>query len=194
MRRATQQAQGVRLKFSISIHALLAESDASLRVIFSSAPVFLSTLSLRRATGILGRRLWDLQQFLSTLSLRRATGDGFALVDILPISIHALLAESDSGNPETHRPCAISIHALLAESDPDRVSETLVPRQFLSTLSLRRATRLGAIHDTQINISIHALLAESDHYDNYNLHCVEISIHALLAESDHTCQYFFSNI
>ena len=33
-------------------------------------------------------------------------------------------------------------------------------------------------------ISIHALLAESDHYDNYNLHCVEISIHALLAESD----------
>ena len=34
------------------------------------------------------------------------------------------------------------------------------------------------------SISIHALLAESDHYDNYNLHCVEISIHALLAESD----------
>ena len=34
--------------------------------------------------------------------------------------------------------------------------------EFLSTLSLRRAT----------------------HYDNYNLHCVEISIHALLAESD----------
>ena len=33
-------------------------------------------------------------------------------------------------------------------------------------------------------ISIHALLAESDHYDNYNLHCVDISIHALLAESD----------
>ena len=35
------------------------------------------------------------------------------------------------------------------------------------------------------DISIHALLAESDHYDNYNLHCVEISIHALLAESDY---------
>ena len=40
-----------------------------------------------------------------------------------------------------------------------------------------------AVTDTKI-ISIHALLAESDHYDNYNLHCVEISIHALLAESD----------
>ena len=25
----------------------------------------------------------------------------------------------------------------------------------------------------QALISIHALLAESDHYDNYNLHCVE---------------------
>ena len=39
----------------------------------------------------------------------------------------------------------------------------LMPGEFLSTLSLRRAT----------------------HYDNYNLHCVEISIHSLLAESDY---------
>ena len=38
--------------------------------------------------------------------------------------------------------------------------------------------------EADTGISIHALLAESDHYDNYNLHCVEISIHALLAESD----------
>ena len=56
----------------------------------------------------------------------------------------------------------ISIHALLAESD-------------------------AALEDAESepqDISIHALLAESDHYDNYNLHCVEISIHALLAESD----------
>ena len=43
------------------------------------------------------------------------------------------------------------------------------------------------LYDTSsLMISIHALLAESDHYDNYNLHCVEISIHALLAESDFT--------
>ena len=40
------------------------------------------------------------------------------------------------------------------------------------------------IYQERQGISIHALLAESDHYDNYNLHCVEISIHALLAESD----------
>ena len=56
----------------------------------------------------------------------------------------------------------ISIHALLAESDRHRSVNQHQGRQFLSTLSLRRAT----------------------HYDNYNLHCVEISIHALLAESD----------
>ena len=56
--------------------------------------------------------------FLSTLSLRRATGDAFYLDLVSGISIHALLAESD-------RHCAdtlwfrrhISIHALLAESD-----------------------------------------------------------------------------
>ena len=56
------------------------------------------------------------------------------------ISIHALLAESDYLVRGQRPNWRISIHALLAESDPDRVSETLVPRQFLSTLSLRRAT------------------------------------------------------
>ena len=58
------------------------------------------------------------------------------------------------------------------------------PPAFLSTLSLRRATVNSRKGVETMVISIHALLAESDHYDNYNLHCVEISIHALLAESD----------
>ena len=57
---------------------------------------------------------------------------------------------------------SISIHALLAESDRHENADGTYQYQFLSTLSLRRATV---------------------HYDNYNLHCV-ISIHALLAESD----------
>ena len=56
----------------ISIHALLAESDS-----------------------IDNSEISDNLTFLSTLSLRRATGDRFAVVDVLPISIHALLAESD---------------------------------------------------------------------------------------------------
>ena len=58
----------------------------------------------------------------------------------IDISIHALLAESDqNARPDIRQPCAISIHALLAESD--RNSPALLGNtQFLSTLSLRRAT------------------------------------------------------
>ena len=61
------------------------------------------------------------------------------------ISIHALLAESDPIIQKiTVLAIAISIHALLAESDDsgyDGLSKVTV---FLSTLSLRRATRLDA--------------------------------------------------
>ena len=103
---------------------------------------------------------------------------------------------------------SISIHALLAESDRKRCqsrpdSRNFYPRspcgerlttlttsrrteQFLSTLSLRRATvRQVILAEPFIFISIHALLAESDAYlfgQRYNIPC--ISIHALLAESD----------
>ena len=83
-----------------------------------SGLLFLSTLSLRRATfqlvgGVAGRVV-----FLSTLSLRRATGINFIIFDLFKISIHALLAESDR-------------HWQTGQSRT---------RQFLSTLSLRRAT------------------------------------------------------
>ena len=82
---------------------------------------FLSTLSLRRATAF-QKLMAALLQFLSTLSLRRATD--IHLSKILP------------------RP--ISIHALLAESDQPRSRKTDRPQPFLSTLSLRRATKLIA--------------------------------------------------
>ena len=100
--------------------------------------------------------------FLSTLSLRRATETSPYKVWETQISIHALLAESDSSmddlDPSTthfypRSPCGerlfanfdgfywwvISIHALLAESD-----------------------RKSQCSGTGICISIHALLAESD--------------------------------
>ena len=123
--------------------------------------------------------------FLSTLSLRRATTHHFpALYDIL-ISIHALLAESDDTSKDVIKtarnfyprspcgerristdarlevvdfyprsPCGerrpthaadgrallISIHALLAESDWPRSRSRPLSTRFLSTLSLRRAT------------------------------------------------------
>ena len=171
--------------------------------------IFLSTLSLRRATpkarkksreprnfyprSPCGERLdgsgsvaTSKESFLSTLSLRRAT----------PTAVKITLKPSDfyprSPCGERRPICGstiwiedISIHALLAESD------------FLSTAQGRRAD----------NISIHALLAESD---GVSIRCValimnfyprspcgerpvpngnscadaDISIHALLAESD----------
>ncbi len=124
--------------------------------------LFLSTLSLRRATDYLDLCV-KYNIFLSTLSLRRATSERPETLLSYAISIHALLAESDWNTTQLEYNPIISIHALLAESDqPAR------PRS-----------------GTAGKISIHALLAESDHYDNYNLHCVEISIHALLAESDY---------
>ena len=55
---------------------------------------------------------------------------------------------------------------------------------FLSTLSLRRATRQLIIIIMLESISIHALLAESDDYTIKFDGTVDISIHALLAESD----------
>ena len=172
------------------------------------------------------------QIFLSTLSLRRATDTGGNDNGNAKISIHALLAESDYlTNYHFSGVTEISIHALLAESDFRKSCEGISYFQFLSTLSLRRATTIYAriaytvphfyprspcgerpkMIVSQVRgraISIHALLAESDDvsliYTNRRQDfyprspCGErrrggdscyldniISIHALLAESDH---------
>ena len=146
--------------------------------------------------------------FLSTLSLRRATSNTICFESPICISIHALLAESDYTWQAIHnvsriflstlslrratlpphkqkRRNWISIHALLAESDMDRWLAGLKGTLFLSTLSLRRATySLIAITPSNFSfLSTLSLRRATIHYDNYNLHCV-ISIHALLAESD----------
>ena len=100
LRRATSPNGGQYSVYSISIHALLAESDYTDSVPPASLKTFLSTLSLRRATII-------------------AVGVGVAPA----ISIHALLAESDGRQKApTRGTMHISIHALLAESDANRSS------------------------------------------------------------------------
>ena len=102
------------------------------------------------------------------------------------ISIHALLAESDH-KTRRQSPCQnrISIHALLAESDVNKIPNQRQIDQFLSTLSLRRATSDKVPLAESTAISIHALLAESDLPINVmSVSAVQISIHALLAESD----------
>ncbi len=100
------------------------------------------------------------------------------------ISIHALLAESDSKRYPVIPGNEISIHALLAESDMSKRLIELWKLRFLSTLSLRRATDSAASQPSNNQISIHALLAESDGCVRYCIHAQGISIHALLAESD----------
>ena len=168
--------------------------------------------------------------FLSTLSLRRATEQSAPPNDRISISIHALLAESDRrGAVICYLDNIISIHALLAESDryslrhstpsghfyprspcgerPARPTANNATTKFLSTLSLRRATQslnlpskpmenfyprspcgerhyFSAVMRQNPGISIHALLAESDLFAVLFLRGSYISIHALLAESD----------
>ena len=79
----------------ISIHALLAESDVPDGVVAGGVVGFLSTLSLRRATVPTTISRPDRLLFLSTLSLRRATNVELHDWPPVRISIHALLAESD---------------------------------------------------------------------------------------------------
>ena len=73
----------------------------------------------------------------------------------------------------------ISIHALLAESDSDASSELRRQPAFLSTLSLRRATIQKIENDEVQTISIHALLAESDYGDNKKIKVVRIFLSTL---------------
>ena len=152
--------------------------------IICTITLFLSTLSLRRATYIdseartlvsyfyprspCGERPWargsrvTYVEFLSTLSLRRATWARGSRVTYVEISIHALLAESDPSTTRRLTNLIISIHALLAESDHPYRAPPYDLMIFLSTLSLRRATPVFLPVFMPSQISIHALLAESD--------------------------------
>ena len=107
----------------------------------NSQQEFLSTLSLRRATYP-PVEPFKISEFLSTLSLRRATCQGNKFRQGRNISIHALLAESDTHNFSALHNILISIHALLAESDAAPPAPQGESSKFLSTLSLRRATDL----------------------------------------------------
>ena len=71
LRRATEYSQIKPQNIIISIHALLAESDAY-EAEKKATGEFLSTLSLRRATSFWITVMMS-TLFLSTLSLRRAT-------------------------------------------------------------------------------------------------------------------------
>ena len=146
--------------------------------------------------------------FLSTLSLRRATGKGQSSGAGIRISIHALLAESDR---RTYHQCLKDYRFLSTLSLRRATFEYIQAGTgilFLSTLSLRRAT----FNSFSLNIngplflstlSLRRATARSrdnpvggdDFYPRSPCgerrhgfprlrNAVQISIHALLAESD----------
>ena len=153
-------------------------------IINSLFKIFLSTLSLRRATWLVSYSAPSLLYFYP----RSPCGERRQHRQSNPaghrISIHALLAESDIYCHLSGASYSISIHALLAESDGpwstlpigmanfyprSPCGERLVVdghrvhiTRFLSTLSLRRATIILRYSVSLSVFSIHALLAESD--------------------------------
>ena len=168
----------------ISIHALLAESDWAAFIQLTAARLFLSTLSLRRATANIEFAA-RCTRFLSTLSLRRAT----------------------SGCPHRCQQTPDFYPRSPCGERPIKKAASSTDLVFLSTLSLRRATlrrpatraklsnfyprspcgeRLNGreVFRAVKDISIHALLAESDAHKMGRDWLIDISIHALLAESD----------
>ena len=132
-------------------------------LILANAVLFLSTLSLRRATIGYTVNFHAKTGFLSTLSLRRATrkkeAPGAIVKHFYPRS-----------------PCGERLNGICLVIHVGR---------FLSTLSLRRATSSQSSVKSTPEISIHALLAESDRgFGASRPKNSRISIHALLAESD----------
>ena len=145
----------------ISIHALLAESDAPPYNLMIHHAISIHALLAESDPPRVIRKP-TAARFLSTLSLRRATARRASRQQPAGISIHALLAESDRrGASESigtlhfypRSPCGERLMDTLILADTMlflstlslrratyTIPETLVPRQFLSTLSLRRAT------------------------------------------------------
>ena len=145
--------------------------------------------------------------FLSTLSLRRATDcAGCALKKYL-ISIHALLAESDDSGPRKIKVDFLFLSTLSLRRATAQVCQVVSAELYFyprspcgerlhckTPITFRhyfypRSPCGERLYDTyakvlRVNISIHALLAESDIITRARNSTIRISIHALLAESD----------
>ena len=128
--------------FDISIHALLAESDLPVFLSGFWAYLFLSTLSLRRATHCIWILCRQHPDFYPRSPCGERRGSSSKSTRCLRISIHALLAESDAWCMSRKTPVqAAFLSPLSLRRAPLPETAAVVPsRQFLSTLSLRRAT------------------------------------------------------
>ena len=98
LRSATRYAKDKDLRRSVSIHALLAECDMRLAGFCTCLPGF----NPRTPCGVRHRANCTSTTtvlFQSTHSLRSATGLGAEELNLLTVSIHALLAECDCHHP-----------------------------------------------------------------------------------------------
>ena len=130
--------------------------------------IFLSTLSLRRATAPPYNLMIHHENFYPRSPCGERPEKNQGKRGQIQISIHALLAESDQTKALKVAALRISIHALLAESDMIHprlcnAKPNFYPR---SPCGERRAFFMFLI--LSYEISIHALLAESDHPQTSN--------------------------
>ena len=163
VRRATGGLFHRTAALAISIHALRAEGDREQKRILQKADI--SIHALRAEGDMQGDGFFEIRsRFLSTPSVRRATGHSRHRLRLYRISIHALRAEGDSWSypsvspasdfyPRppcggrrvvvriTAAPVRISIHALRAEGDRYLIGCASFFGTFLSTPSVRRATQ-----------------------------------------------------
>ena len=154
--------RGSRVTYVISIHALLAESDHLQRQLYE-ANSYISIHALLAESDGQTFACWYIKEiFLSTLSLRRATPSAILgipnQVDFYPRSPCGERHHGTSGSTNTGK-----FLSTLSLRRATRIALIVgKPPAFLSTLSLRRATFNGDHGHISGDISIHALLAESD--------------------------------
>ena len=184
MRRATSSVNTADKEARISIHALLAESDRNIANGECKKNISIHAL-LAESDSLGGLWVLSIRIFLSTLSLRRATRKATSVKPIFRISIHALLAESDVKFGLSLLTYHLFLSTLSLRRATVNVDIIVTPCKFLSTLSLRRATSRLSINDS---VTLHfyprSPCGERQEIQMLEVTALCISIHALLAESD----------
>ena len=166
LRRATVWVKADPFGIFISIHALLAESDPATESDAQTAGKFLSTLSLRRATP--QRRAPPKQP--GNFYPRSPCGERPRQILVLGQTPKHFYPRSPCGERRLLiQPAVIKRRSHFYPRSPCGERRWTCPALcrpaiFLSTLSLRRATRTAFEACTMDGISIHALLAESDRW------------------------------
>ena len=147
-------------------------------------PLFLSTLSLRRATRLAWWHTWRPPHFYPRSPCGERRRDSSPFIRLKNFYPRSPCGERQVAALRKEQEQQISIHALLAESDFILPSIKAAFHHFYPRSPC--GERLGRKYKRwkSLRISIHALLAESDAVGPLLAHFRGISIHALLAESD----------